>query len=73
MSSQVLRGRICFTFGYVLKAPRLTFPAEMVRVGSIYEETDTEEQEKQSQGHSTAPGIHSNMNPRSRLLRLAVC
>lgn len=25
----------CTTFGYVLKAPRFTFPADMVRVGSI--------------------------------------
>ena len=27
--------RQCFTFGYVLNAPKFTFPAEIVRVGSI--------------------------------------
>ena len=27
--------RKCFTFGYVLNAPKFTFPAEIVRVGSI--------------------------------------
>lgn len=28
------------TFGYVLKAPRFTFPADIVLVGSIYNKID---------------------------------
>lgn len=47
---------ICFTFGYVLKAPRLTFPAEIVRVGSICRKQDTVEQENKVRGHTNLRG-----------------
>ena len=48
---------LCFTFGYVLKAPRLTFPAEIVRVGSICRMQDTVEQENKVRGHSILQGL----------------
>jgi len=33
----VTKKNLLITFGYVLKAPRLTFPADIVLVGSIWE------------------------------------